>query len=154
MLASSPTKQWQYGLLSGANSGHNVLIQRAIRGYFQLLIKEEEAALCLEVSILNSTQSTQVFAVWAIHRLESLASHSRAEANSSKRGSSRTNGSSPNTTMRFSRQLPPVRTGLRVTLEVMSVVSRRFHTKAHLSHNQCVAFCNNHTSLAKTKLQT
>lgn len=153
MLASSPTKQWQYGLLSGANSGHNVLIQRAIRGSFQLLIKEEEAALYLEVSILNSTQSTQVFAVWAIYWLESLISHSRAEANSSK-SSSRTNGSSPNTTMRFSRQLPPVRTGLRVTLEVMSVVSRRFHTKAHLSHNQCVAFCNNHTSIAKTKLQT
>lgn len=42
--------------------------------------------------------------------------------------------------MRFTRQLPPVRTTLRVTLEVMLVVSRRFHTKAHLSHNQCIAF--------------
>lgn len=41
----------------------------------------------------------------------------------------RTNGSSPNTTMRFSRQLPPSRTALRVTLEVM------FSGESWIAHN-------------------
>lgn len=103
--------------------------------------------------MLKSTENTQLFALWTIHRLESLASHSRPGANSSN-SSSTTNGSSPNTTMRFTRQLPPVRTTLRVTLEVMLVVSRRFRTKAHLSHNQCIAFCQSFTSHAQTKLRT
>lgn len=77
--------------------------------------------------------------LWTIYRLETLVCHSRPSANSS---SSPSDGSSPNTTMRFTRQLPPVRTTLRVTLEVMLAVGRSsFHTKAHLSQNQCNAFC-------------
>lgn len=55
--------------------------------------------------------------------------------------------------MRFTRQLPPVtlRTNvtLRVTLEVMLVVSRRFHTKAHLSQTQCTAFCQSLPAVQK-----
>ncbi|KAI9516918.1 hypothetical protein NQZ68_011395 [Dissostichus eleginoides] len=55
--------------------------------------------------------------------------------------------------MRFTRQLPPARNTLRVTLEVMLVVTRRFHTKAHLSHDQCIAFCRSSLELYTDKAE-
>lgn len=68
---------------------------------------------------------------WTIHWVARQASHGR-----SSRELRHWNRSSPPTQQCVSsRQLPPARTTLRVTLEVMFVLSRRFHTKAHLSHN-------------------
>lgn len=52
-----------------------------------------------------------------------------AAATAAAAAAARTNGSSPNTTMRFSRQLPPSRTALRVTLEVM------FSGESWIAHN-------------------
>lgn len=109
-LARSRTKQRRYGLLSGFNPAHSVLIQRGDALAFFGLANKGEPLGAREGCEHNSTEVPRTCALWTIHWARVVGQRASVEPEQGAGSGGATKGSSPppsNTTMRLSRQLPP-----------------------------------------------